>query len=144
MTDDTGPLQCASHSWILGRVSVNCISLCTIDSFVSRSQSCGSSRVAFQQAFNSPLACFAVSLLSPLTSSQVQAPRTTFTRTPLFEVCSAKVGPRYFQGSKVPSPWASPFRLEIRMHCHCRPETTERLAFRVFYPRPTSPPQGFE
>ena len=33
MKDDTGPLQYASHSWILGRVSFNCIGQCTIDSF---------------------------------------------------------------------------------------------------------------
>ena len=52
--------------------------------------------VAFQQAFNPPPASFAVSLLSPLTSSQVPAPRTSFTETPLFEVCSVKVSPRYF------------------------------------------------
>ena len=59
---DTGPLQYASHSWILGRVSSNCISQCTSDSLVSRSQSCGPRQVAFQQAFNSPPTCFAVSL----------------------------------------------------------------------------------
>ena len=73
-----------------------CTGQCTIDSFVSRSQSCGPGRLAFQQAFNPPPACFAVTLLSPLTSSQVPAFRTTFTETPLSEVCSAKVGPRYF------------------------------------------------
>ena len=44
----------------------------------------------------SPPACFAVSLLSSLTSSSVPAPRTTFTETPVFEVCSAKMGPRHF------------------------------------------------
>ena len=80
MTDDTGPLQYASHSWILGRVSFNCISQCTTDSFVSRSQACGPRRVAFQQAFHSPPTC-AVSILS-LTTSQVLAPRATFTETP--------------------------------------------------------------
>ena len=96
MTDDTGPLQYAPHSWILDRVPRNCISQCTVDSFVSRSQSCGSRRVAFKQAFNSPPTCFAVSLLSPLTSSQVPAPSTTFTDTPLFEVHSANIGPCYF------------------------------------------------
>ena len=44
---------------------------------------------------------------------------TAFTETPLFEVCSAKVGPRYFvlhqqfsRGDEAPSPRASPLRLE--------------------------------
>ena len=96
MTDDTAPLQYVSHAWILGRVSFNCISQCTIDYFVSRCQPCGSRCVAFQQAFNPPPASFAVSLLSPLTISQVPAPRTSFTETPLFEVCTVKVSPRYF------------------------------------------------
>ena len=131
MKDDTGSLQFASRSWILGRVSFNCLGQCTVDSFVSRSQSCGPRSVAFQQAFNSPPTHFAVSLLSPLTSSQVPAPWTNFTETPLFEVCSAKVGPRYCSPSKprpgdeAPSQRGSPFRLECRMN----PETTEQLAF---------------
>ena len=118
--------------WVPGRVSFNCISQRTIDSFVSRSQSCGPGRVAFQQTFISPPTCFAVSLLSSLTSSQVPAPRTTFPETPLFEV-SAKVHPRilalhqnFAQGDVAPSQRASPFRLEYQMHCHCRPETTEQ------------------
>ena len=54
---DTGPLRYASHSWIVGgRVST------------------ASTRpwIALQQAFN-PSACFAVSLLSPLASSQVES-----------------------------------------------------------------------
>ena len=79
MADDTGPHQCTSHSWILGRVSFNCISQRAID-----------------QGFDAPLTCVAVSLLSPLASSQVPAPRTTFTEAPSFEVCSAKVGPCHF------------------------------------------------
>ena len=61
-----------------------------------RSTACGSSRVAFQQALNPPPACFSLSLLSLLTSSQVPAPTTTFAQASLFEVCSAKVGPCYF------------------------------------------------
>ena len=56
----------------------------------ARSQSCGPRRVAIQQAFNPPPTCFTVRLLSLL--SQVPTPRTTFTETQLFEVCSAKVG----------------------------------------------------
>ena len=46
MTEETSPLQYASHSWILGLVSFNCLGHCTIDSFVCRSQSCGPKRVA--------------------------------------------------------------------------------------------------
>ena len=91
MTDGTGSLKYASHSRILGRVSFNRISQSTIDSLVSRSQWCRS----FQQGCVSPT-CFAVSLLSPLASSQIPAPGTTFAGTPLFEVCSAKVDPRCF------------------------------------------------
>ena len=94
MADDTGPLQYASHSWILARMPFNCIGQRTIDSFVGRSQSCGPDRIALQSAFSPPPpACFAVRLLSHLASSQVSASRATFTGTPLFEVCSAKVGP---------------------------------------------------
>ena len=81
---------------ILGRMSFNCIGQCTVDPLVSGSQSCGSSRIALQQAFNPPPTCFAVSLLPSLTSSQVSASRTTLTETPLFEVCSAKVSPCHF------------------------------------------------
>ena len=59
MTDDTSPFQFASCSWIPARVSFNCIGHCTTDSFVSRSQSGGPRRVAFQQAFHSsPTCCF--------------------------------------------------------------------------------------
>ena len=54
MADDTGSLQYASHSWILGRMSFDCIS-----------QPCGPRQVNFQQAFNSSPTCFAVGLLSP-------------------------------------------------------------------------------
>ena len=75
MADDTDPLQYASHSWILGRVSFNS-SQCEVDSFVSRNQSCGPC----------PLTCFAVSLLSSLSSPQVLARKTTFTEAPLIEV----------------------------------------------------------
>ena len=35
------------------------------------------------------------------------------------------------------------FRLEYRMHCHCHLETTERIAFREFGPRPISLTHGF-
>ena len=76
-------------------MSFNCFLQCTINSFISRSQSCGSNRVASQQGFDPRPTCFAVSLLSTLACSQVSASRTTSTETPLFEVCSAKVGPRY-------------------------------------------------
>ena len=96
MTDDTGPLQYASHSWIHGRMTFNCIGQCTTHSFISRNQSCGPRRVALQQSFNDPPTCSAVSLLSSLSSSQASASKTPFTETPLVEVCSAKVRPRYF------------------------------------------------
>ena len=64
----SSPALCPAQfsSWILGRVSFNCISQCAIDSFVSRSQ----------QQDKSPPTCFAVSLLSSLSSSQVSVPRT--------------------------------------------------------------------
>ena len=42
MTGGTGPLQYASHSRILGCVPLHCVRQFAIDSFVSRSQSCGS------------------------------------------------------------------------------------------------------
>ena len=126
ITDDTGPLQYASHSWILGCVPLDCVSQCAIDSFVSRSQSCGSRRVAFEQAFNSPPTSFAVSLLSPLTSSQVRAPRTTFTEAPSFEVCSAKVGPRHSVFHHHFSRGARHhLRKRFGMQCHCHPKPTE-------------------
>ena len=99
-----------------------------IDSFVGRSQSCGSVQIALPQAFNPPPACFAVSLLSRLASSQISGIQGN-----LPKVRSAKVRPRYF------SPRVSPFRLEFRMHCHCHPETMEQLVFQVFCPRPISP-----
>ena len=69
MTDNASFFQYASSSWILGRASFNCIS---------------QPDESFQR------------LPSPPVSSQVPTPRTTFTETPLFEVCSAKVGPPYF------------------------------------------------
>ena len=87
-TNDTGPLQYASHSGSL----VACRSTASASARLILS----SAADTFQQAFNSSPTCFAVSLLSHMTSSQVQAPRTTFTEAPSFEVCSAKVGPRYF------------------------------------------------
>ena len=132
MTDDTGPLLRASHSWILGRASFNCVSQCAIDSFVSRSQSCGPRRAASQQGCQS----VAMSLLSPLASSQVPAPRTDLAETPSFEVRSAKVVARYLvfrqhvsRGRRgTISARASPFQLECRMRCHCSPGTTEQLA----------------
>ena len=148
MTDDTGPLQHASHSWILRRMSFNCISQCTTYSFVSRSQSCGPRRVTFQQAFNSTPTCFAVRLLSPLAGSQVPASRTTFTETPSFEVCSAKVGSPYLvfhqhlsgergttsAGLSIPTCVSNAVSLPSGEH--------GQLAFRVFGPRPISPTQG--
>ena len=94
MTGGAGPLQYTPR--VFSSVPLNCVSQCTIPSFAGRSQSCGPNLIALQQALNSPPACFAVSLLSLLTSCQVPAPRTTFTETPLFEVCSAKVGSRHF------------------------------------------------
>ena len=145
MTDDTGSLQYASHSWILGRMSLDCISQCTIDSLIGCSQTCGSRRVGSQQGFDPPPTCFAVSLLSPWPILKYGHP--TFTETPLFEVCSAKVGPRYFDsistspGRRSTISAASPFRSEHRMHCRCHPETMERLACRVLCPRPISPTQ---
>ena len=65
----SSPALCPAQfsSWILGRVSFNCISQCATHSFVSRSQ---------HQDFKSPPTCFAVSLLSSLSSSQVSVPRT--------------------------------------------------------------------
>ena len=61
-----GPLQYAPHSKVLRCVPLDCVSQCTIDSFVSRSQSFGSSRVDFQQALDPLPACFAESFLSSL------------------------------------------------------------------------------
>ena len=150
MTDDTGPLHCASRSWILGRVSFKCTSQRAIDPFINRGQSYGSSRVTFQKAFSPPPVCLAVSFLSPLTSSHVPATKTTFTGNPIVRClpCDGASSLLCFpstllQGSEAPSPRASPFRLECRMHLHCHPETTEQLAFRVFGPRPISPTQEF-
>ena len=95
MTDNTDPLQYASHSWILGRVSFNNIGQCTIlsSAAANRADPTGS---PFNGPSILPPTWFAVGLLSPLASSQAPAPRTTFAETPLFEVCSAKVGPRCF------------------------------------------------
>ena len=89
-------------------------------------KSCGPRRVAFQQGFNSPPTCFAVSVLSSWSSSQVPASKTPFTENSLIEVCSAKVRPRYFvlHRDEAPSQIASTFRLECRTRCHCRLETT--------------------
>ena len=47
MTDDTSFLQYASHSWILGRVSFDCISQRAIDPFIAAAQPGGPGRVAF-------------------------------------------------------------------------------------------------
>ena len=49
MTDDTDPLHYASHSWIVARVSFNCIGQRTIDSFIGRSQSCGPTGSPFRK-----------------------------------------------------------------------------------------------
>ena len=150
MTSGAGPLQYASHSRVLGCVPLDCVSQCAIDSFVSRSQSCRQRRVTLQQAFNPPPACFAVSLLASLASSQIPTPGTTLAETPPLEVCPAKARSSLpcfpsapLLGLGVPSPRVSPFRLECRMHCHCHPGTTERLVFQVFCPRPISPTRGF-
>ena len=52
------PLQYAPHSRVFSCVPLAFFSQCTIDSFFSRSHSCGSSRVALQQAFDPlPAAC---------------------------------------------------------------------------------------
>ena len=124
MTGGAGPLQYAPHSRVFSCVPLDCVSQCTIDSFVSSSQSCGSSRVALQQAFDALLACFAVSLMSSLANSQIPAPGTTLAETPLLEVCPAKVGPRYlvfhqlFSCLGAPSQRLSPLQLGCRTHCH--------------------------
>ena len=123
---------------------------CTIDSFVSRSQSCGPSRVTFQQAFNSP-PTFAVSCASPACPVlKYRHPGQPSLIPQSFEVWSLRmyVLATLFSistspGSEAPYPRASPFRLECRMQCHCHLETTEQLAFRVFGPRPISPTQEF-
>ena len=121
------PLQYASYSWILGRVSFTCISQCTSYSLVSRGQPCGHRRVTFQQAFNLSPTCFAVSLLSPLTSCQVPAPRATFAEAPSFAVCSARVVPRDFvfhqhfsRGARhhLCGPLHSDLDVECSCHCH--------------------------
>ena len=135
-----------SHSWILGRVSLNSISQCTIDPLVGRSQSSRPDRIALQQAFNPPPACFAVSLLPSLASGICIQNNP---HTPLFEVRSAKVGPRHFvlhqhvsRGPGASSLRVSPFRPECQMQCHCHPGTRERLVFQVSCPQPTSPDSG--
>ena len=92
-TDNTGPLQHASYSWILGRVSLNCIKQCTTKSFVSRSQSCGPRRVASQQDFNSPPTCFTASLLSSLPSLRYKHPKHPSVR-PVIEVSSRLCSPQ--------------------------------------------------
>ena len=48
MTCGAGPLQYAPHSRVLSCVPLDCVSQCTIDSVVSRSQSCGSHRVVLR------------------------------------------------------------------------------------------------
>ena len=82
------------HSRVLSCVPLHSVTQCTIDSFVSGSWTCGSSRVALQQAFDPLPACFAVGLLSSLASSQIPALGTTLAETPLLEVYPAKIGPR--------------------------------------------------
>ena len=77
---------------------------------------------------------------------RISASRATIAETPLFEVCSAKVGPCHFVLHQHLS-WVSGHHLrgslhsepECHMHCHCHPETMKRLAFRVLCPRPISP-----
>ena len=115
MANDTGPLQHASHSWILGRMQLNCIDQRTVDPFVGRSQSFGPNWIALQQAFNPPSACFAVGLLSSLASSQVSASWAAFTENPLFEVCSAMVGPCHFVLQQHLS-WVSGYHLRGSLH----------------------------
>ena len=110
-----GPLQYASHSRVLGCVPLDCVSQCAIDSFVSRSQSCRPRRVTLQQAFNPPPACFAVSLLASLASSQIPTPGTTLAETPPLEVCPAKVGPRYLVFHQHLS-WVSGYHLRGSLH----------------------------
>ena len=114
VTDGTRPFRCSPHSSILGRVPFNCISQCTIDSFVSSSQSCGSGRIAFQQAFNPPSACFAASLLSPVTSSQVPASRTTLTETTVRSLlCESWSSLPCFPSALPPGPEASSPRVSL-------------------------------
>ena len=98
-------------------------SQCTIDSFVSRSQSCRSSRVTSEHGFNPPPTCLALSLLSLLASSQIPAPRTTLAETPLLEVCPAKVGPRYLVFHQHFS-WVSGHHLSGSLHSHLSVECT--------------------
>ena len=147
MTGGAGPHQYTSHSRILGCMPLNCVSQCTIDSFVRRSQSCGPRRVAFQQAFNPPPTCFAVSFF--LASPQVSASKTTLTETNLLEVCPAKVRPHYFVFHQHFS-WRPGHHLSeslhsnfgCRTHCHCHLVTKEWPAFRVFYQRLLFPTRG--
>ena len=95
------------------------------------------------QFFSNKLRCELA--LSPLTICQVPAPRATFAEATLFQVCSARVGPRYFVFHQHFSRGARhhprrPVRSDL---IHCHPETTEQRAFRTFRPRPISPTQEF-
>ena len=118
----------------------NCIGQCTIDSFVSRSQSCGPGRAVFQRCFNSPPTCFAVSLLSSLSSPQVLAPRTPFAEPPLIEVSSAKVRPRDFVlQDEALSRRVCPFQPNVQRVV----TAVWGLPFRVFDGRPIFPPPVF-
>ena len=126
MTGRADPLQYASHSRFLGCMPLDCVSQCAIDSIVSRSQSCGSSRVALQQAINPLLACSTVRLLSPGQFSNVG------TRdTPLLEVCPTTVSPRYLVFHKHFS-WVSAHHLSGSLHSNL---DVERIVTAIWGPR---------
>ena len=95
MTGGAGPFQYTLTPGSLARsLSTGSASARLILSSAAASRA-DPARVALQQAFDPLPACFAVSLLSSLASSQIPAPMTTLAETPLLEVCPAKVGPRY-------------------------------------------------
>ena len=137
MTSGSGPLEYAPRSIFLGCVPLDCVSQSAIDSFVSRSQSCGSSRVAPQQAFDPLPACFAVSLLSSLFSTQIPAPGTTLAETPLLEVCPAMVGPRYLVFHQHFS-WVSGHHLRGSLHSDL---DVERIVTAIGGPKSGSHPE---
>ena len=63
-------------------------------------------------------ACFAVSLWSPLAISQVCVSRGTFTETPLFEVCTAKIGPCHCPPpAPLPALRSSPLHSDLNVEC---------------------------
>ena len=150
MTDDTGPPQYASHSWILGHVSFNCIRQCTIDSFISQRpiQRIQASRLSTRLSIL-PATCFALSLLSSLSSSsRYWHPRHPSLTPQCSKSDSAKVGSRYFVFHQHLS-WGLGHHLSGSLRSDLNDErvvtavwrTTGPLAFRVFDPRHISPTQ---